>query len=392
MVTTIEGLDADGLVPKPIATEILTKAAEASVVQRLAGTMPVPLEGAAVAVQTGHIEAGVVGEGELKPVGGTSYSSKTIKPIKVAAISIHSKELRRRNPLGVLENIKADLSGAITRSFDLAVMYGRNAKTGGLISDVEYINQTTNRVILGTTAITDGGIAKDLLNGYDLVVNGDQVNDDFTGFAADRRLRSRLVGAVDNQGRPIFQQSVDLKNPVDNVLGLPAAYGKAVSGRVGASPASNVLAFGGDWGGIKYGFAEQMTLSVSDQATIVDGGDTYHLWQQNLEAYLVEAIFGWVITDTDSFVAYQSAAVTPAVTAATPSGAAAGATVTVEGSGFTGVSGAGGVKFGSSNATSYTVVDDSTIAAVVPAGSAGTANITVTNAAGTSNSFGYTRG
>lgn len=308
MPATIQGLDSAGLVPKPVATAILTKAAEDSLVRKLAGTIPMPIEGASIAVQTGHIEAGVVGEGQRKPVGQTTYSAKSIKPIKVAAISIQSKELRRRNPAGVLENIQADLTGAITRAFDLAVFHGRNAITGAKIAGVESVNDTTNRVVLGTTTTAKGGLSADLLAGYDLVVNGHQVFDDFTGFAADKRLRSQIMGAVDLQGRPIFQAATSLADPVDVVLGLPTVYGKVVSGKIGGGADTLVRAFGGDWQSLKYGFVEEMTLSVSDQATIVDGSTTYNLFQDNLEAYLVEAQFGWVIPDVDSFAAYTEAA------------------------------------------------------------------------------------
>lgn len=85
------------------------------------------------------------------------------------------------------------------------------------------------------------------------------------------------------------------------------------------------------------------------------------------------------------------AAAVATILAATPSGAGAGALVTIAGSRFAGTSGAAGVKFGAVNATSYTVVSDSTIVAVVPAGSAGSAPIIVTNGAGASTAFPYTR-
>ncbi|GAA2577310.1 IPT/TIG domain-containing protein [Microbacterium binotii] len=84
-------------------------------------------------------------------------------------------------------------------------------------------------------------------------------------------------------------------------------------------------------------------------------------------------------------------ATVPAVTSATPSGAAAAAQVTIKGSGFTGVTGATGVKFGGVNASAYTVVDANTIVAVVPAGSAGSAPIVVTSPVGASSAFAYTR-
>lgn len=92
-------------------------------------------------------------------------------------------------------------------------------------------------------------------------------------------------------------------------------------------------------------------------------------------------------------IANPTAATTaPVVTSVLPSGAAAGEQVTIKGAGFTGVTGAAGVKFGATNATAYTVVDNSTIVATVPAGSAGPANIVVTNGVGASAPLSYTRG
>ena len=82
----------------------------------------------------------------------------------------------------------------------------------------------------------------------------------------------------------------------------------------------------------------------------------------------------------------------PVVLSATPSAAAQGAQVTITGANFVGVVAVTGVKFGAVNASSWTVVSANTIVAIVPAGSAGSAAITVTNATGASNVFPYTRG
>lgn len=87
-----------------------------------------------------------------------------------------------------------------------------------------------------------------------------------------------------------------------------------------------------------------------------------------------------------------AAAAVPVIVSAGPSAVAQGGIVNITGTGFAGVNGAASVKFGATNATSYIVVSDNTIVAVMPAGSAGAANITVTNGAGVSTAFSYTRG
>lgn len=83
------------------------------------------------------------------------------------------------------------------------------------------------------------------------------------------------------------------------------------------------------------------------------------------------------------------AASKPTIVSATPTAAATGTLVTITGAYFTGVT---AVDFGATAAVDFTVVSDSTIVAAMPTGSAGTANITVTNGVGVSAAFTYTRG
>jgi len=82
----------------------------------------------------------------------------------------------------------------------------------------------------------------------------------------------------------------------------------------------------------------------------------------------------------------------PSILSASPSGVAAGGQVEIRGTGFTGTVATTGVKFGATNATSWIVVSDQEIVAVMPAGTAGAANVVVTNATGASSAFSYTRG
>lgn len=83
------------------------------------------------------------------------------------------------------------------------------------------------------------------------------------------------------------------------------------------------------------------------------------------------------------------AASSPAViTSALPTDQGAGQYVDLVGEGFFGTT---QVKFGASNAATFVVNSDTSIRAWLAPGTAGTANITVINAAGTSNAQPYTR-
>lgn len=95
----------------------------------------------------------------------------------------------------------------------------------------------------------------------------------------------------------------------------------------------------------------------------------------------------YVYTDDGVF----SGSAVPAITSVLPGSAGEGDLVTITGVRFTGVTGATGVKFGGTNAAEYVVLNDTTIVASLPAGSAGSAAVVVTNGAGASNSAAYTR-
>ena len=108
-------------------------------------------------------------------------------------------------------------------------------------------------------------------------------------------------------------------------------------------------------------------------------------------------VWNWTLTGVGSYTPIANPwtgwdVTTPAVTGATPENAAAGQQVQIVGTGFDGVSGTDGVKFGTADAAGYIVLNSSTIVAVMPAGSAGSAAIKVKNSAGSSAAFPYTRG
>ena len=144
-----------------------------------------------------------------------------------------------------------------------------------------------------------------------------------------------------------------------------------------------------------------------------DSGRVYVRWYDRNgapEAFSGRAIVGWApsktgVADLDEVTItltgdgiltaitnpYAAAAVA-VITSATPSAVAVGGQVQINGSGFIGTIATTGVKFGATNATSWIVVSDNVIIAVMPTGSAGAANIVVTNAAGPSTALSYTRG
>lgn len=290
----------------PVAKEILTNAYAGSLVGKLAGNIAMPITGAKIAFPTNEPVAGIVGEGDLKPVINHTLGVKSATPIKAAAVVYHSKELRLADEIGFYEYLKNATKDAISRAIDMAVIHGKNALTNTVISGVDYVAKTANKVELGTAPAGKGGLTADILSGYEMVVNR---KGKITGFAADDRMRIKLLNAVDNNGHPIFSASgrggVSLSDGIGDLLGLPVTYGEAVAGNIGTTPDSKIRLIGGDFANnLKFGFVEDITYRYTDTGTIQDGATSVNLFQQNMEAFIFEAIFGWVIRDTDNFVLY----------------------------------------------------------------------------------------
>jgi len=135
----------------------------------------------------------------------------------------------------------------------------------------------------------------------------------------------------------------------------------------------------------------QIIRSYAPEAQITEVGDQVYQngapigYEVTIEANYNETLVGSV----KKWYSSLAAPVAPVVVSATPSGAAVGSMVKITGRNFTGTT---SVKFAAVPAPVYSTDDDSTIYAVMPAGTAGSAPVTVTNAVGVSNALAYTRG
>lgn len=291
--------------PKTVVQNIWDTAKKGSIIQTLAGAVPLSLNGDAIPIPVGQATAGVVAEGETKPVTTMATKVKTVTPIKVATMILYSMETAQADPLGEYSRIQNFLAEAIARSVDMAVIHGVDANTGTKITGKEALRDTTKAIEIDLTQEKAGYIGKQLTAGYDAVVLDvvDEHEFDFNHFLFAPKFRSSLVNALDGQGRPLYQASTNLADQFTTVLGLPAAWHRSVSGYEKAKTGvEKLLGFGGDFNdNIRLGYVNQITYRrASERAGGID------LFDRNLGAILAEAQFGWVVRDTKAFVKYNS--------------------------------------------------------------------------------------
>lgn len=213
------------LLPPEITGPIFAKVTEQSAVQSLARRVPMSVTAnTAVPVPLDVPMADWVAEGGVKPVSQVGTGVKQMTGKKVALLVPVSQEVVMTNPAGVYDQLEQDLPTAIARAFDYAAINGKSLRTGGAGPWTEYLSGVAqSTTTLGTATQANGGIYGDLLSGVGQVVDK---NFDFTGFAADPRLKVTAQKQTDTTGQ--LQQPVATSR---NLLDYPTFYNKGVSGK-----------------------------------------------------------------------------------------------------------------------------------------------------------------
>ena len=227
MATTLANVPT-GLLPQAISAPIFAKTQEVSAVQQLARRVPLSVSAnTSVPVSMDIPAAGWVSEGGQKPVGTGAVGIKQMVGKKVALLLPVSEEVARTNPAGLYDQLQQDLPTAIARAFDYAAIHGLDLRTGAAGPFADYLKKGAGAVELGTAAASAGGMYADLVNGEKLVVDA---GFDFTGFAADPRLKPTLKLSVDTTGKPLWVDSVQGGINAGTLIGYPATYNRGVSG------------------------------------------------------------------------------------------------------------------------------------------------------------------
>lgn len=293
----VAGAGGTNLLPRNISSSIWKKATAASIIPALSTNTPMILGENTFPVLTKRPAASIIGEGANKVDSDLEVGSKTVKPIKAVVGLEFTMEAILTNSAGVLGLMEEELSGALARQIDLAILHKREASTGSLLtSGVQAVSDTPNDVLLGETP---DDIDDSLWEGYGLVVDGGA--DNFSGFAFDPRLIFTLATAKDLQGRRLHPE-ISMGNSVTAYSGQTVAVSKTTSGQVDASTDTGIRAFGGDWDSLRFGHVLDISTKKIEYGDPFGNGD---LQRRNCVAYLTEVIFGWAIMDLSSFVKYN---------------------------------------------------------------------------------------
>lgn len=271
--TTDSGFAASLVHENRLVGEFVEMLRAATVFDKLQGFRAVPFNSKIPSQLTGGT-ASWVGEGAPKPLTNPTYGEVEIKEHKLAAITVYTQELMRRSDPSVDVLVRDDLIEASKTLIDATFLDATAAsasRPAGVLNGVTAIAST------GTTAAAYETDLMTLINSFvtaNLSLDGSYILMSETRAAQISLLRDAL-------GNTYFN-GMSLRGE-RTLMGIPVITSQTVGDKIVLVKTSEILL--AQDGGVD--------VSYSDQATLVDGGTTHNLWQENKFAVRVEKFITW---------------------------------------------------------------------------------------------------
>ncbi len=271
--TTDAGFAASLVTENRLVGEFVDMLRAATVFDQLTGFRNVPFNSKIPSQLTGG-QAQWVGEGAPKPLTNPTYSEVEIKEHKLAAITVYTQELMRRSDPAVDVLVRDDLIEASKTLIDNTFL---DAGAATAVRPAGLLNGITATANTGTTAENYEADLLALVNSF-VTAN---LSLDGAYFIMSETRAAQISLLRDALGRSYFE-GMALRG-TRTLMGIPVITSQTVGNKIILVKTSEILL--AQDGGVD--------VSYSDQATLVDGGTTHHLWQENKFAVRVEKFITW---------------------------------------------------------------------------------------------------
>lgn len=271
--TTDAGFAASLVTENRLVGEFVDMLRAATVFDQLTGFRAVPFNSKIPSQLTGG-QAQWVGEGAPKPLTNPTYGEVEIKEHKLAAITVYTQELMRRSDPAVDILVRDDLIETSKALIDKTFLDAGDATA---VRPAGVLNGVVKTANTGTTA---ANYEADLLALVDSFVTAN-LSLDGAYFIMSETRAAQISLLRDALGRSYFE-GMALRG-TRTLMGIPVITSQTVGDKIILVKTSEILL--AQDGGVD--------VSYSDQATLVDGGTTHHLWQENKFAVRVEKFITW---------------------------------------------------------------------------------------------------
>ena len=271
--TTDAGFAASLVTENRLVGEFVDMLRAATVFDQLTGFRNVPFNSKIPSQLTGG-QAQWVGEGAPKPLTNPTYDEVEIKEHKLAAITVYTQELMRRSDPAVDILVRDDLIEASKTLIDNTFL---DAAAASAVRPAGVLNGVTATPNTGTTAANYEADLLALVNSF-VTAN---LSLDGSYFIMSETRAAQISLLRDALGNTYFQ-GMALRG-TRTLMGIPVITSQTVGDKIILVKTSEILL--AQDGGVD--------VSYSDQATLVDGATTHHLWQENKFAVRVEKFITW---------------------------------------------------------------------------------------------------
>lgn len=271
--TTDSSFAASLVTENRLVGEFVEMLRAATVFDQLTGFRNVPFNSKIPSQLTGG-QAQWVGEGAPKPLTNPTYGEVEIKEHKLAAITVYTQELMRRSDPAVDILVRDDLIEASKTLIDNTFL---DAGAATAVRPAGLLNGITATANTGTTAENYEADLLALVNSF-VTAN---LSLDGAYFIMSETRAAQISLLRDALGRSYFE-GMALRG-TRTLMGIPVITSQTVGNKIILVKTSEILL--AQDGGVD--------VSYSDQATLVDGGTTHHLWQENKFAVRVEKFITW---------------------------------------------------------------------------------------------------
>lgn len=284
----------DLTIPDEILDPWLGKIKYGSAVATLSNSIPMKFgKGHSITFDIGEAEH--VGEGANKSGSTVTPKTVTTAPQKFQKTVRWTQEVKwadEDHQLDVVRQILDLIQPALSRALDFGVFHGINPATGTAVTAMgTSLSDTTNSVEVG-----DADKPYTNLDAADVLVLADGYNP--KDVALDPSFAS-VFGGLRNatSEQKLYPDLTYQTSPA----GRLENHNSSVSNTVGAvgvgSFVSNVKAFVGDFGTIRWGIQRSLGLEMIEYGDPDGGGD---LKRNNQIAFRAEVVYGWGFADLDA--------------------------------------------------------------------------------------------
>lgn len=271
--TTDAGFAATLVHENQLVGEFVELLRQATVFDKLQGFRAVPFRSKIPSQVTGGT-ASWVGEGAPKPLTNPTFGEVEIGEHKLAAITVYTQELMRRSDPSVSVLVRDDLIAASAALVDATFL---DSVAASAVRPAGVLNGVTATPNTGETA---AAYEKDLLALITTFVNNN-LSLDGSYFLMSETRAAQIALLRDALGNTYFP-GMGLRGS-RTLLGIPVITSQSLGNKIILVKTSEILL--AQDGGVD--------VSYSDQATLVDGSTTHHLWQENKFAVRVEKFITW---------------------------------------------------------------------------------------------------